>query len=169
MTGQDNSNKGPMSNYPLANQSAMPEMMQAYPNAAAKPIMENAMTYKAIYPEVYYKLKPYITMAGDILTSSGSEMPTQQQLDDMTDEVYDEFVKSNPDMADYMTRSEMPDTMTGAQQPVREVFNGFGAGFGPGFGPGFGFRRFRRRGLGRDFISALLLAELLGRGRFFFL
>jgi hypothetical protein len=63
---------GSMGNVPMNNQSSMPEMMKTYPPAAVKPAMENVMTYRAIYPEVYYKLKPYITMTCDLIFSYGA-------------------------------------------------------------------------------------------------
>ena len=78
MSTQESSNMGPMSNAPMNYQSSMPQMMQAYPQMAAAPAMENAMTYEAVYPEIYYKLKPYITMTIDIIFLNGAMMPTQQ-------------------------------------------------------------------------------------------
>jgi hypothetical protein len=150
----------------MNNQSSMPEMMQTYPQAAVKPVMENAMTYRAIYPEVYYKLKPYISMTCDLIFSYGM-MPTQQQLEEMSDGIYNDFCTMYPDMADYMSKSGEKDDPPGDPPPFRGGFRG-GEEFREGFRPGFGFGRFRRRGLGRDFIDALLLSELFGRGGFVF-
>lgn len=161
MSSQESSNMGPMSNAPMNYQPSMPQMMQAYPQMAAAPAMENAMTYEAIYPEIYYKLKPYITMTIDIIFLNGAMMPTQQQLEDMSDGIYDDFCAMYPDMADYMSKSMANDDPPGDPPPFRGGFGGAG-----GFRPGFG--RFRRRGLGKDFIAALLLSELLGRGGFIY-
>jgi hypothetical protein len=151
MSNQDNLNMGQMGNVPMSNQP-MQDMTQQFNPTAINPAAQNAMTYSAIYPEIYYKLKPYISMASDMVFSNGGIMPTQQELDDMTDSIYDDFVNSNPDMGDYMKKTDVDTAVP--------TFDGFG------FRPGFRFGRFRRRGLGRDFISALLLAELLGRGGF---
>ena len=152
---------GSMGNVPMNNQSSMPEMMKTYPPAAVKPAMENVMTYRAIYPEVYYKLKPYITMTCDLIFSYGAVMPTQQQLEEMSDGIYDDFCKMHPDMADYMGKASEKDDPPGDPPAFRGAFRG-------GFRPGFGFGGFRRRGLGRDFVDALLLSELLGRGGYYY-
>ena len=56
MFSQDSSSIGSMENMPTNNQYDMPEMMQTCFQATANPVMENAITYRAIYPEIYYKL-----------------------------------------------------------------------------------------------------------------
>lgn len=150
----------PKSNVSKSSQQSMTKSEKMTPETAVSPAAqaaEDAMTYRALYPEVYYKLQPYITAACDIMDSYGITMPTQKQLDDMTDGIYDEFVRTYPDMAEYMNDN---DNRNNPNDPP--PFSGGFRRFRPGF-------RFRRRGLGRDFISALLLAELLGRGRFFFI
>lgn len=159
MSSQESSNMGPMGSTPMNNQSVMPEMMQSYPPTAVNPALEDVMTYRAIFPEIYYKLKPYISMTCDLIFSYGM-MPTQQQLEEASDGIYNDFCAMYPDMAEYMSKSGGKDDPPG-DPPFR-------GGFREGFRPGFGFGRFRRRGLGRDFIDALLLSELLGRGGFLF-
>lgn len=108
----------------------------------------NRMAYGTVYPEICYKLEPYITMACDLMDSSGIDVPTRQQVDEMVDRIYNEFCNTYPDMAEYMGKN-MGDAVNDPP-PFRGSFR-----------PMFGFRR---RGIGRDFIEALLLAELFGGG-----
>lgn len=157
MTNQDNS-MGQMGNVPMNNEPAMPLMTQPFTQMAEMPETDTTLTNQAVYPEVYYKLKPYISMACDLMDTYGIDVPTQQQLDDMTDGIYDDFCDMYPDMAKYMSKTDADNDPPDDPPPFR---GGFRGGFRPGF-------RFRRRGLGRDFISALLLAELFGRGGFIF-
>jgi hypothetical protein len=158
MSNQENANIGQWGNVPQATQNNMPEKMQqiAYPQTAAHPVMQEAMTYRAIYPEIYYKLKPYIVMACDVMDSCGAMIPTQQQVEQMSDGIYDDVCKMYPDMADYMSKSDNAKDDPPDDPPF------FRGGFRPGLGA------FRRRGLGRDFIEALLLSELFGRRRYYY-
>lgn len=157
---------------PFANVSGsannMYEMMK--PNnmkAAANPVMKEAVAYRAMYPEVYFKLKPYIIMACDQMDAYGIAMPTQQQLDKMSDAIYDDACKMHPDMAEYMRSGEKKAGVDDDPPDDPPPFMRDGFDFDRGFD--FGRRRFfRRRGLGRDLISLLLLEELFGRRRFLF-
>lgn len=152
MASQENPYMGQMANVPIGNESGMSPITQPNSQMTESPAMGKPMTYRAVYPEVCYKLKPYISMACDMMDSYGIGVPTQQQVDDMVDGIYDDFCRMYPDMAAYMSK--------GGSDPAGDppTFRG-------GFRPRFGFRR---RGLGRDFIEALLLAELFGRNGFFF-
>lgn len=149
MASQETPYMGQTGSIPVSNESGI---TQPYSQMAVSPVMENSMTYQAVYPEVYCKLKPYISMACDLMDSYGADVPTQQQVDGMVDEIYDGFCRIYPDMADYMGKGSSDPA--GDPPPFRD---GFRSGFG-----------FRRRGLGRDFIEALLLAELFGRDGFYF-
>lgn len=152
MASQENPYMGQMGNAPISDHSGMSPTTQPSSQMTESQAMGNPMAYRSVYPEVYYKLKPYISMACDLMDSYGIVVPTQQQVDDMVDGIYDDFCKMYPDMSGYMKRDE--NDSAGDPPPFRD-----------GFRPMFGFRR---RGPGRDFIEALLLAELFGRGRFFF-
>jgi len=115
-------------------------------------ITEKTMKERAMYPEIHYKLEPFISSACDTIQASGA-MPTQQELDDITDGIFDDFCSMHPEMANYMNASDNSNEMPEAV-PTQVYFGGYRPGR-----PG----RFRRRGLGRDLISALLLARLFGR------
>lgn len=133
-------------------------MMPAESNV--KSIIEETKKHRAMYPEIHYKLEPFISLTCDAIESSGV-MPTEEEMDEITDGVFEDFCRVHPDMANYMKANENDDDM-----PEAVPTQIFGGGFRPGgFRPG-GFRHFRRRGLGRDLIRALLLSQLFGRRRF---
>ena len=159
MQSQDQLNMEPMGNRSMNAGAVTPDMMQNFNQPAVNPLMDNAMMNMPVYPEIYYKLMPFISMTGDLLFSYGM-MPTQQQLEEVSDGIFNDFCTMYPDMASYMG---MPDTMAAFAAdppPFRGEFMG-GDEFRGGFNPGY---RFRRRGLGRDLITALLLSRLLSGG-----
>jgi len=142
-------------NYP--NFSFAPEnesLMNVKSSNMAKSIVEETKKHRAMFPEIHYKLRPFISVTCDALEASGM-MPNQDELDNITDNIFEEFIKMHPDMENYMNDGRS------STDPMLEAVPTF-----DGFGRGFGFGRPRRRGIGRDLISALLLAELLGRRRF---
>ncbi len=129
-------------------------MMPAESNV--KPFIEQTKKHGAVYPEIYYKLEPFISSTCDVIESSGV-MPTEEEMDDITDVIFDDFCNTYPDMANYMKANDNDNDMPEAVPT--QIF--FGGGFRPGR-----FRRFRRRGLGRDLVRFLLLSRLFGRRRF---
>lgn len=141
-------------NYP--NMPFMPaneNTMYEEANTPAKSLVEETKTHRALYPELHFKLKPFISATCDAIDAAG-KMPSQQELDDITDDIHDEFCKMHPDMANYMNAGDNGNDQPEAVQTI--IFDGFRRG---GYGRGF-----RRRGLARDLIGGLLLSELLGRG-----
>jgi len=123
-------------------------MMPAEANG--KSIVEESRRYRAMHPEIQYKLEPFIASTCDAIMSSGV-MPSQQEMDDIIDDIYDEFCQMYPDMADYMQASYIENDM-----PEAVPTQMFGDNRR-------GYSRYSRRGLARDLISALLLARLFGR------
>ncbi len=145
MINQENSDMEPMRDMRLNTENDMTELTQDYP-----------MVYRSVYPEIYYKLIPFVSMTCDLIISYNM-MPTQEILEEMSDDIHEDFCRMYPDMKEYMGKTEEQD-----DTPVfRSVFRD-NRGFTPGYGG------FRRRGLGRDLIYALLLSELLGRGGFIY-
>ena len=135
--------------------------MDNYPQALKEVNPENmgkTMAYKLIYPEIYYKLQPYIMVVCDQMDIYNS-VPTQEMVESMTDAIYD-VVRMFPDMAEYVREHEnnevretiQPDAITVQVDPAR-------------FRDRTRFPRFRRRGLFKDLIDILLLTELLRRRR----
>lgn len=145
----------------MENTSVMGSQSPSYSSTpqGAKPAqanMANVMAYQTAFPEIYYKLQPYVMMVCDQLESFGTTMPSQEMLDNISDSIYDDMCKRYPDLAEYARTQEAKANSDPAIQAAR---------FGddpPPFGFGFGFRR---RGLARDLIEILLLSELFRRRR----
>lgn len=117
----------------------------------AQPNVSPAMAYQMAFPEIYYKLQPYIMMVCDQMEPINS-MPTQDMMDNISDSIFDDMCKRYPDLAEYAHSQEE----NASANPIIQT-----ATFG---GTQFGWR-FRRRGLFRDLIDILLLSELFGRRR----
>lgn len=148
MSDEMNANMGPK-----YNPSNMSNSMQSNPQMAVSPSMPQSTPAAVTYPEIYYKLQPYLSMVRDSAAFLGRN-PTQEELDQISDSIYDDICRRDPDLKAYLEKYEPQDPP--ADDPP------FRGGFRGGFRPGFGFG-FRRRGLGRDFIDALLLAQLFRR------
>ena len=115
-----------------------------------KTLMAEAFHDQAVYPEVFYKVQPFIVMACDQMEAMGG-MPTQSMIDQMTDRIYEDVCQMYPEMAEYAqsTALQENDQLLSVQ-----------------YGRRYNRRsqsRFRRRGLFRDLIDILFLYELLGR------
>jgi hypothetical protein len=148
-------NSGVM-NPPYGTQGAAAPQKPMTPMMPMTP-MAPMMQYQMVYPEIYYKLQPYIMMVCDQIDTFGPMMPTQDMVENITDSIYDDVCRMYPDLEEY-AHSKEDNANT---QPAVET-----ARFGRDPGP-FG-RRFRRRGVFRDFIDVLLLSELFGRRRRFY-
>ena len=138
------------------------EMMPQQTQNDSMSMMPTEIDLQMVYPEVFYKLQPYILMVCDQLETYGYTMPTQQIAQQMTDYIYDDVMRMYPEIGEYVKDYEQE------TEPVAEVFNQFPGGYSRGyFGrsqPFFG-RGFRRRGLFRDLIDILILSELFNRRR----
>jgi len=119
------------------------------------------MAYQVVYPEIFYRLQPYIIMVCDQIDTYGSIMPTQEMVEQITDSIYDDVNRMYPDMSEYAgAYDKNPDN----DPPAMD--NSSPAAFNRGFGM-FG-RRFRRRGALRDLIDILLISEFFRRRRRFY-
>ncbi len=108
---------------------------------------QEEMQLRLVYPEIFYKLQPYIIAVCDEMDTFGDEMPSLEMIERICDSIYNDIREMHPDLADYINSSE-PTVET--QVP---------------FGRSRVSRRFRRRGLFRDLIEILLLSELARRRR----
>ena len=82
--------------------------MDNYPQALKEINPENmgkTMAYRLIYPEIYYKLQPYIMMVCDQMDVYNT-VPTQEMVESMTDAIYDDVVRMFPDIAEYVREHE---------------------------------------------------------------
>lgn len=120
-----------------------------YAKAASDPVMAAIEEYRMVYPEIFYKLQPYIMMVCDQLEAYGNSVPNQDMLDRITEGIYKDILEMYPDMVEYVNEQEKKET--GAVETISRS-----GGYG---------RRFRRRGLFRDLIDILFLSEFLGRRR----
>lgn len=124
-------------------------------NMSSPPKSMAAMPARRAYPEVFYKVQPYIMMVCDEMDANDSAMPTQETIDNISDSIYDDVCRMYPDIAEYARGFDNlkmdPPIERGEFGREPEMFN----------------RRFRRRGLFRDFIDFLLLQELFRRRRRF--
>ena len=117
--------------------------------------MSPLTAYQMVFPEIYYKLQPYVLMVCDRLDSFESTVPTQDMMDNISDGIYDDVCKRDPELAEYLRGQSVKD-----DPAVQTVAFGDDPPF-------FGWR-FRRRGLPRDLIEILLLSELFRRRRRFY-
>lgn len=121
----------------------------------------------SVYPEVFYKIQPYIMLACDQMDTLNPAMPTQEMAEQMSDNIYDAVTRTYPEMAEY-ARSADTRASGDPEDAYGPAVEAVSFGVGPGFGPGMGFGRrfpFRRRGVFRDLIDILLLQELFRRRR----
>jgi hypothetical protein len=118
--------------------------------------MAGTMMNPVVYPEIFYKLQPYIMLVCDQMDTFSPMLPTQDMVEQMTDSIYDDVCRMYPDMAEYARAND--DKMKDDPPPV-----GFGFGVPFVFG-----NRFRRRGLLRDLIDILLISEFSRRRRRFY-
>jgi hypothetical protein len=119
-----------------------------------QPMPTNAMRYQLIYPEMYYRLHPYIMMVCDEMDMYGA-IPTQEMVMQITDSIYDDVCRMYPDMAKYVGAYAVKATI-GDPPEFGDRIDRDRGDFGG---------RFRRRGPFRDIIDILLLSELFNRRR----
>lgn len=92
--GSDSMNRMPgMNGQPLERQG-MPPLTQAD--------LDAMQAYQAAYPEIFYKLQPYIMMMCDQMDSFGTAMPNQEMIEQMSDNIYEDLLRMYPDLADYV-------------------------------------------------------------------
>ena len=112
-----------------------------------------SMAYQVVYPEVFYKLQPYIMMVCDQMDTYGSAMPTRETVEYLTDCIYDDVCRMHPDMVEYVREnSQNAGLEAETMAPIFDRDRDFR-------------RRFRRRGIFRDLIDILLLSEFSRRRR----
>jgi hypothetical protein len=133
----------------------MENPMMKKPNMES-PLMKNPnsqmsmMEGSSVYPEVFYRVMPHVMMVCDHLDANyGDVSLTQDQMDRVTDSIYDDVREMHPDLEEYMRDHMETDSY------VTDVINGDFRSR----------RRFRRRGPLRDLIDILFLSEFFRRRR----
>jgi hypothetical protein len=108
----------------------------------------------SVYPEIYYRLQPYINMILDQLEAQyGDSAPNSEMMDRIAESIYNDIIEMYPDIAEYAKQYENKEKTEGT---LAEVITR---------SPSFYRRSFRRRGLLRDLIDILFLSEFYRRRR----
>ncbi|HAF60144.1 MAG TPA: hypothetical protein PLD22_00815 [Bacillota bacterium] len=116
--------------------------------------MDEIMSYEPAYPEIYYKVQPFIMEICDQLEAYGGTMPSMEVIERLVDSIYTDLLTMYPDLSEYAggdTATTSVSELSGSQDYAQPVTVPFFR------------RRFRRRGLFRDFIQILLLNEIFRR------
>jgi len=102
------------------------------------------------YPEIYYKIQPYIMMACDEVDAYDDYvMPTQDMVDQMTGRIYEDVCKMYPECREYSQYQEMSYEAAAAYNMLGNVE----------------YQQYWRGGLFNDLITIMFLNELYGRRR----
>ncbi len=108
-----------------------------------------------VYPEIFYRLQPYVLMICDQLDKYYEDnMPSQDMMDQVTENIYHDIIEMYPDLVEYAKIYENNDN-TEAMKSSEVITRT----------PRIYRRGFRRRGLLRDLIDILFFSEFNRRRR----
>jgi len=137
---------------------AMPGMEQ-YPfyQPGMPQYINGARAFSSMYPEIYYKIQPYIIRACDEMDMY-ELMPSEDMIDYQTDQISDNISRMYPEIAQYAQDYErqmensprLPQEFAPTNSDSIEVIRR---------------RRPRSRGLLGDLVRILLISELFNRRR----
>lgn len=113
---------------------------------------EESMNYQNIYPDVYYKVQPFVMMACDEMDALNLGVPTYDTVREVSDQIYDDVVRIHPELTEQIDYQEMPYEAAAAYDMPE---------------PYVATQQWRRGGgsFFRDLIDILLLNELFRRRR----
>lgn len=148
----------PLTQMPQTEMQQIPQMPQRQVPTQVEPMQ--ASDLEAQFPELYYKLKPYIMMVCDQMERRGLSEPSQDMVDELADKIYEDVITLYPDVADYARNNE---PMTSEEAVPAVVVTDYSRSFGNRNRRGRYWRPFRRRGVVKDLITILLLSELGSR------
>ena len=157
---KENPHMGPWMNAPgtMLPWYTMPGVEQCPYYQPGMPMMiVGAMDYPTVYPEIYYKIQPHIMRACDEMDMY-ELMPSEEMIEHKCDQIYDGVCRMYPELAEYANEYERQADNSSHLPEESGSHNPDGFEFGRR-------RRFRPRGLFRDFIRILLLSELFDRRR----
>ena len=108
----------------------------------------------ATYPELYYRLQPYISMVLDELDLNfGDDMPNREMLEQITERIFTDILEMYPDLEQYLG-----DQSTFSNDNSKDAADAITRS------PRYR-RRFRRRGPLRDIIDILFFSDFYRRRR----
>jgi hypothetical protein len=111
-----------------------------YMYPSLEPCIHYGMVQPIMYPDIYYRIYPYVHRTCDRMDNPYMSYPSEAQVESMVDDCYDACVKGMPDLIQYA------DLKT---EEAKEV----------------DASQFRRRPLLRDLIAIILISELFRRRR----
>ena len=80
---------------------SMPQTAEPNYNAQGMPAMlSDTIAYQPIYPDVYYKVQPFVMMACDEMDAYGCMMPNHDMLRQTTDRIYHDIGRMHPELAE---------------------------------------------------------------------
>lgn len=59
---------------------------------------EENMNYQCIYPDVYFKVQPFVMMACDEMDACNCGMPTHETVLQISDQICDDVYRMHPDL-----------------------------------------------------------------------
>lgn len=113
---------------------------------------EENMNYQCIYPDVYYKVQPFVMMACDEMDACNCVMPTYDMVCRMTDQICEDVCRVHPDLAERDHYREMSYEAVSAYNVPGSFVEA---------------QQFHRGGFFRDLITIILLNEFFRRRRFY--
>ncbi|HHU49703.1 MAG: hypothetical protein ACOYEH_02510 [Caldicoprobacterales bacterium] len=111
-----------------------------YMYPSLEPCIDHNMVQPIMYPDIYYRIYPYVHRTCDRMDNPYMHYPSEAQVESMVDDCYDACVKGMPDLIQYA------DLKTNETEKVDA-------------------KQFRRRPLLRDLIAIILISELFRRRR----
>lgn len=109
------------------------------------------MVYQSVYPDVYYKVMPFVMMACDELDTSDYETMSPEMIMVTTDQICEDVLRMYPDLAQQVQYGDMSYEAAAAYNiPGSNVESQ---------------QFYRRRGIFRDLVTIILLNEFFGRRR----
>ncbi len=109
-----------------------------------EPERSAGMAYPTMYPDIYYRIYPYVHRVCDRMDNPYMLYPSEAQVESMVNECYDTCVRAMPDLHHYAEMKAEESQQAEASQLIR------------------------RRPLLRDLIGILLVTELFRRRRRFY-
>lgn len=111
---------------------------------------EENMNYQCVYPDVYYKVQPFVMMACDEMDACNCGMPSHDMVRQMSDHIYEDICRIHPDLAER-------DQYQGMSIEAAAAYNVPGSFVEA--------QQWRRGGFFNDLIDIILLNEFFGRRR----
>ena len=111
-----------------------------YMYPSIEPCIDHDMVQPIMYPDIYYRIYPYVHQTCDRMDNPYMHYPSEAQVESMVDDCYDACIKGMPDLIQYADIKKKEKEEIDAKQV-------------------------RRRPLLRDLIAIILISELFRRRR----